>query len=279
MRRLRPALVFSLRDPVGSTVARLLVEHLGGEAVGCRGAEVCYELPGGVLMGGYSVDTYMMEHVDESPDPMADVVVVLSRHSSSSGRPSLTTHHTGNPTSRTLGGDPYKLAVAAPPVSKALLSWFREEAEARGLTDKYSITLEATHHGPTRPKKPLVFIEVGSTPEEWRDARALEAMAGAVMRLLEERSVPECTVAAGFGEQHYPSKMTRIHLETDYCLGHIIPRYALPESRDEVFVEAVRRNWPASAEVAFVHKKSVKSALRGRLVGLLEGLGVRVEMI
>jgi len=279
MLRVRPALAYSLKDPVGTAVARLLVELLGGEESRCSGAEECYALPRGVLVGGYSVDTYQMEHLDSSPDPAADLVVVLSRHSASSGRPSLTTHHTGNPTGRTLGGDPYTLAVAAPPVSRMLLSLFREEAEARGLTEKYSVTLEATHHGPTRPSKPVVFIEVGSTPEEWRDPKALEAMATAVARFLEAGVVPECRVAAGFGEQHYPVKFTRIHLDGDYCMGHIIPRYALPETREDVFLQAVRKNWPSPAETAVIHKKSVKSALRSRLVELLEAEGLEVVMV
>jgi len=279
MLRPRVALAYSLRDPVGSSVAHLLVEMLGGDEARCEGAENCYVLPRNVLVGGYPVDTYQMEHLDSSPDPSADVVVVLSRHSASSGRPSLTTHHTGNPTGRTLGGDPYTLAVAAPPVSRMLLSLFREEAEARGLIEKYSVTLEATHHGPTSPSKPIVFIEVGSTPEEWRDPKALDAMATAVARFLEAGGVPECRIAAGFGEQHYPVKFTRIHLEGDYCMGHIIPRYALPDTREEVFLQAVRNNWPGPAETAIIHKKSVKSALRSKLVGLLESEGLEVVMV
>ena len=35
----------------------------------------------------------------------------------------------------------------------------------------YEITIEATHHGPTSLKKPLLFIEIGSTEKQWADTQ------------------------------------------------------------------------------------------------------------
>lgn len=279
MEKPRYALAYSLRDPVGSAVASIIRGELGSSRWECPRSAECYRLDNGVVMGGFEAESYQLEHLDESPDPDADVVIVLSRHSASSGKPSLTTHHTGNPTSRTLGGDPYRLAYAAPPVSRALLRVYRRVAGELGLLDKYSVTLEATHHGPTRPRKPLVFIEVGSTPEEWRDQKALQAMALTVIEAMDNPLPSDCRIAAGFGEPHYPIKMTTIHLDGDYCLGHIIPRYALQDTREEVLVQAVERNWPRPAEAAIVHKKSVKSAMRKRLVEMLEKNGLEVVMI
>ncbi len=274
----RVAVVYSVRDPAGRGAAERLLEVAGGDEHECPRATACHRLSTGHMLAGYDADTIEFEFIDSTPDPGADLVIVLSRHSASSGRPSLTTHHTGNPTSKTLGGAPYTLSYSAPPLSRALLRAYREEAEALGLLDEYEVTLEATHHGPTSPRKPLVFIEIGSTPDRWRDPRAHEAMAAAVLRVL-RRGVERCQPAAGFGEPHYPVKFTRIHLEGEYCMGHIIPRYALPETRPDVVLQAVTKTWPEPASTALIHKKSAKARLREELAGILRSAGVEVEFV
>ncbi|MEB2835874.1 MAG: D-aminoacyl-tRNA deacylase [Desulfurococcales archaeon] len=281
MPRLRLALAYSVRDPAGSGAAREILGLASHEEAECPRAVECYrlEVAGGVYLAGYEEDTVNLEFIDETPDPHADAVVILSRHSSSSGRPSLTVHHTGNPTSRTLGGEPRVLSVSAPPLSRALLRAYRREAEEAGLLGEYEVSLEATHHGPTRPGKPLVFIEIGSTPDRWRDRRAREAMARAVLHVL-EHGVEECEAAAGFGESHYPRKFTEIHLDGPYCMGHIIPRYAIQEGiTPDVVRQAIEKTWPEKPGTALVHKKSLKSATRRWLVELLESLGVSVETL
>jgi len=276
----RLALAYSVGDPAGSGAAGILRGLTGAEPAECPRAVECWRLEaGGVLLGGYEADTIELEFLDETPDPEAEAVIVLSRHSSSSGRPALTTHHTGNPTARTLGGEPRTLAFSAPPLSRALLRAYRSTAGEAGILGGYEVSLEATHHGPTRPRKPLVFIEVGSDPERWRDPRAQEAMARAVLEVLEE-GFEDCEPAVGFGETHYPGRMTQIHLDGDYCLGHIIPRYALQEGMtDDVVKQVVEKTWPRRPGVALVHKKSLKSEARRGLAGLLEGLGLEVVYI
>ncbi len=277
-RNYKLAVAYSVGDPAGSGAARFLVELTGAAPSRCPLALECYETRDGVRIGGYQADTIEFEFLDETPDPGADAVIVLSRHSSTSGRPSLTTHHTGNPTETRLSGKPYKLAYSAPPLSKALLTAYRDEAEKAGILGEYQVTLEATHHGPTDTMKPLVFIEIGSTPDRWRDERAQEAMARAVARVL-DTGLPECRAAAGFGEPHYPIKFTRLHLEDEYCMGHIIPKYALPHAPKTVVEQAILHTWPSPPRTALVQKKGAKSEVRKKIIEWLNELGVEVIVI
>jgi len=278
--RPRIAVAYSVKDPAGSGAASRLLELASNTREGsCPLASKCWILEGDILMGGYDSDTVDMEFLDETPDPQAEAVIVLSRHSSTAGRPSLTTHHVGNPTKRTLGGDPETLGVSAPPLSRALLRAYREEAETLGLTGEYEVTLEATHHGPTGVSKPIVFIEIGSTPDRWADPKAQEAMALAVLRVLRS-PLERCEAAAGFGETHYPRKFTEIHLDGDYCMGHIIPRYALQEGVPPRVVEqAINKTWPSRPRVALIHKKSLRSEQRKGLIDHLKSLGVETQLI
>lgn len=274
----RLSIVYNIGDPAGRGAAEKLLQILDWKQAACTGAQTCYEIPNTAVLAGYDTEQVYFDFLDESPDPDADAVIVLSRHSSSSATPSLTTHHTGNPTSKTLGGEPYKLSTAAPPLSKALLSRYKETAGSRGLLGEYDLTLEATHHGPTKPTKPLVFIEIGSVEENWRDERAHWAMAEAVAGVVEE-GFGDCTPAVGFGDTHYPKKFTQIHLETEYCLGHIIPRYALREATREVIIQAVTKTWPRTPEVAFIQKKSARAETRNMIKSIMEELGVEARII
>jgi len=279
----RTALVYSVKDLAGSGVARLILEYLGGEEASCPRAVECWRLPvSNVYLAGYLDETVNFGFLDETPDPGATHVIVLSRHSSASGRPTLTAHHTGNPTrDNSHGGTPGQLAWSAPVVSAMLLQRYREKAEELHLTQTYEVSLEATHHGPTNNKKPLVFIEIGSTPEQWRDPQAREAMAQTVIDYLEGRIPrPECRIAAGFGGTHYPVKFTRLHLTGEYCMGHIIPKYAFQKGvPDNVILQAVTKAWPRPAEVAVFEKKSIKAGHRDMVIKALEEGGLQVEIV
>ncbi|GAB6148566.1 D-aminoacyl-tRNA deacylase [Stetteria hydrogenophila] len=280
MTRGRLAVAYSVRDPAGSGAARILVELAGGERAECPGAVECYALSGGVMLGGFEVDTPFMDMLSETPDPAAEAVIVLSRHSGSSGVKTLSVHHTGNPTDRTLGGRPRELALAYPQLSKALMLAYREEAEEAGILGEYDLKLEATHHGPTTVDKPVVFIEIGSGPEEWRDPRAQRAMAAAVLRVLESGPAEGCTPATGYGGGHYPVRFTKLHLESDYCFGHILAKYVLREGLDpNVIRQSVEKNYPTRPVKAVVEKKSLRSAERREFEGILRSLGVEVEFI
>lgn len=276
----RLALAYSVRDPAGSGVAGIILDLTGGDRAECPQAVECYRLPNGSLMGGFDSDTPFMEMLSETPDPGAEAVIVLSRHSSTSGAKTLSVHHTGNPTDNTFGGRPRELAIAYPHLSKALMLAYRESAEEAGILGEYDLKLEATHHGPTTVDKPVVFIEIGSGPEEWRDSRARRAMAEAVLKVLERGPSTGCTPAAGYGGGHYPVKFTKLHLDSDYCFGHILAKYALREGVDPGVVgQSISKNYPEPARVAVVERKSLRSAERRALEGILKELGVEVVYV
>ncbi len=101
-------------------------------------------------------------------------------------------------------------------------------------------------------------------------------MAETVLEALKSEP-PMCKPAAGFGGTHYPEKFTRIHLEGEYCLGHIIPKYAFQQGVEaSVIVQAVEKTYPHPAEVALIEKKSLKSSHKKLIEQVL---GNRVEIL
>jgi len=270
----RIALVYSLVDPVGRGVAARLVERLEcGPPRSIDERLVELRECKGTVLAGFSDDIIYLDYVDNYLGGW-DAYIFLSRHSSASGRPTLSIHHTGNPCNEArYGGRPRSLAIAFPRLAKLLLMKYREAAESQGLLDEYQLTLEATHHGPTEPGKPLVFIEIGSREEQWRDERALDAMASAVEAALES-SLPRCRPVIGVGGTHYPERHTRLMLEGDVCYGHIFAKYTADCIDEEMLRMAVERS--ADRIEGFIVLKT-RSRVKNLVRRIAEAMGLWVE--
>lgn len=215
-------LVSSVKDPASSNIAQRLCEDHGFEST-----EV-------ILLGKpvYQKDSILLVTIDTEivrpPDldsyfnPLA--YVFLSRHRAESGIPSLTAHTTGNfKDEAILGGKPREVGRVNPDLLKNyMLSLEKRRDELEGL----QITLEATHHGPTSLLRPVLFVEIGSAEENWKDERIGGVVADALMESLNSIKVWE-KVAVCFGGTHYPEKFNKLVLEDDIALASVVPKYAL----------------------------------------------------
>lgn len=254
-------IIYSVKDPVGVLASKLLVEHLRARTLSCPGARECYRYERG-LIAGYDQEVLDLEILDVSPREEMRPLIAISRHASRECRATLTVHHVGNPTSLTNGGRPFKLGVSYPALAKALILQYFKLSREFELERTYEVTLEATHHGPTETRKPVVFIEVGSCEEQWRDMKAILVLTLAVNNIVNKLDdLPKCVHATAFGGPHYPKRFTRAMLETDICFGHIVSRYQLAEAvREDVIEQALEKTYPEPSSFVVVEKGSVKRA-------------------
>lgn len=192
----------------------------------------------------------------------ADEVIIASRHASESGKPTLTVHAPGDIPSG-------KLAVASPPTLKSAL---RELVIARDeLRLPYEVSLEATHHGPTELSVPVTFVETGSLPAQWRDKKAAEAVARAIMAAA--TSPIKGRQAIGFGGPHYAPRHTQVVLRADVCIGHILPKYV---AIDEELVRHAIARTSGEVELLALDWKGLDSAQRQLLQQIASKLGLQV---
>jgi len=197
--------------------------------------------------------------------------VFASRHKSIANRKTLTTHVTGNLTSQALyGGKPKSLAYANADAMKIALVELKKARDELGID--YEVCLEATHHGPTELSRPLLFVEVGSTEKEWRDSKAIEVAARACYKAATNKK--EFQKAIGIGGTHYAPLHTRVVLETDIAIGHIIPSYAIDELEFEVFKEAVEKT---QASFGFLDWKGMKSRQRKKIKKFAEDIKLELK--
>ena len=112
--------------------------------------------------------------------------------------------------------------------------------------EKYQVVIEATHHGPTHFRKPVLFVEIGSCEKEWNEKPAAELVAVAVKKTLGKiKDEKFLKPAIAFGCTHYPDKFTKIIIEGEYAIGHILPKYQREnlseEIMDQMFEKSIER--------------------------------------
>lgn len=203
----------------------------------------------------------------------AKLVIFISRHSSKSGMPTLSVHTPGNFGDAQLGGVPRKLSVSPASAMKAALMELKRARDEMDLP--YKVSYECTHHGPSLDL-PAMFVELGSSPEQWSDTKAAEAVARGAMAAAENET---CYPAAlGIGGQHYNEKFTHIALTSDVAFGHMIPKYALHEIDEYVLKQCIERTVERVDRIV-LDWKGIRSADKEPLLRHLREIGLKVEKI
>lgn len=195
--------VYSIKDPVGKTIHKL----------------------------GYKFEE-INEEVTDFKYEKGDVIVFICRHESKEKIPSLTLHYPGNPTNNVFGGEPRKLGIAFP---KLLTSIFRQLIN---LNYNIRVSLEATHHGPTYQKVPIIFAEIGSSYEYWTNEDLIKNFIESVLKGIDKYEETECKrYVAGFGGNHYAPYFTKIARHD--CIGHVISKYYLNDIDEKIIYQVI----------------------------------------
>ncbi len=268
-------LVTSEKDPVSVNVLKKLVENYGFKYEKDLGEVQLYKSSKGSLahvkedlLYVNCLDKYFKSHI----------AVFISRHESKERKPSLLVHATGNWTGHALyGGKPYQVSYTSATLLKNAINILAEKAEEYSLTGKYHVSLEATHHGPTEMRIPLIFIEIGSTPLEWNDEKAVDALSEIVIELSQAK-VPSVNYDyyVGFGGPHYAPEFTKVMLRTDVAVGHIAPGYVFPMGvKNKVILEAFEKVIEKPCK-ALIQWKGVKNPFRQNLVKFLKEKEIEV---
>ncbi len=250
-------IVTSSQDPLGKNVRENLlrkgfseVGEFGGSALLERGKFLLIETKKSLLEA---------EHLDFD----VEAYLFASRHVSEAGINSLTAHFPGNWNDAKYGGEKESFGLAMPSLMKTAFLGL-EEGNLKG----YKLSLEATHHGPTELDKPALFVEVGSSPRAWEDFDAIDVLSQTLLKPQKTGFKP----ALGFGGGHYPSRLSKVELETEIAFGHIGPNYA--KFNEKNLKNAIERT--LGARFCVVDRDGLKKGQREVIERVAEGEGLEV---
>ena len=189
----------------------------------------------------------LLVQIDEEPVEAPDLdayfnpqaYVFLSRHRADSGIPSLTVHTTGNFTnSPYLGGNAMEVGIVNPDLQKNYMLALQKR---KSQLDGFEVTVEATHHGPTSLRRPVLFVELGSSEKNWEDMHAAAIIGDA---LVETLTAPKSwdKVAITFGGTHYPAKVNQLLLETDFAVASVVAKHSLEGVNEAMFGQLIQKS-------------------------------------
>ncbi len=272
--------VYSLKDPAGRGIAEYILKTLGEEKLTkCDYSTPCYR-GWNFILTGFEEDVLYFDFLDEVLPVETDFYLVLSRHSSEARVKSYTVHATGNYSNTALaGGKPRELGFSHPQVMWFLLRGLYRVAHTEQEKRDYEVSYEATHHGPTSLAKPIVFIEIGSTEEEWSNRENHGVVGRVVIELLNKYpELPPCKRVIGIGGGHYPRKHTELALSENVCFGHIAPKYALDYLDREMLSQMVSKTRGGVEEVV-VEKKGTRREHRELIEEFANSTSLKIRYI
>ena len=262
-----PLLIASTLDPAGYNMASYMIANHGFK-----------KLDNDLYTNEFAMlyisveEAFMMKWLDNKFSTL--YYVFLSKHRSKSGIPALTCHTTGNfSNSNQMGGNPRELAYVYPSLQKQYMKTLYKKS---GRIPNYQLVIEATHHGPTSLTKPILFIEIGSAEQQWHDKNAVSIVCDAVMDTI--KTVKEYgSIGIGLGGTHYPSKFTKMLVESDYTFASIAPKYSLL-SVDKRIIQQMITKSVENVEYAFMDLKGLGTE-RDRLISIVNDLGLKVTKV
>ncbi len=271
-------LVGSNKDVASLTITRQVLDHYPFKVTGTTfqknpvyHAQVNMKEVTLVLLNEETINAQALTDSFIKPD----LIVFISRHSSTSGKPTLSVHTPGNIGPAEYGGLPKQVSVSpATAMYDALkaLSFFKE-----GMQLDYEVSYECTHHGPSL-NAPTMFVELGSSEKQWRDSKAAEAVAHAALSAIGKFAVSDSQAVIGIGGTHYNQRFTSMALDDETVFGHMIPKYAIPLVNSEMLEQCVNKTLER-VESVILDWKGIKSADKPQLLQALSEAGLSYKKV
>ena len=262
-------IVASMKDIAGVNIAQKIIEHYEFE----KTSEAFRQRP--IYSKTVQEREVKLVFVDDEPihtQYITDffhpkLLVFVSRHASISGIPTLSVHTPGNLTEAAeFGGISKKISVCpASAMKDALLEMAKLKQETRL---DYEVSYECTHHGPSLDV-PTMFVELGSSPKQWNDLKAAEAVAHAAMAGISKQS--QYPTAVGIGGPHYNAKFTKVALGTPTAFGHIIPKHAISQVDNKMIKQCIKRTVEPVTSV-ILDWKGIRGEDKDKLVTTLSSI-------
>jgi len=209
-----------------------------------------------------------------------DAIIFASRHTSKTAKPAILIHTTGNWSDDIrFGGDSYKLSKTSALLQKAGFYSLESQLYKRNLP-KFTLDMEVTHHGPTNLETPLVYIELGSSKQEWNMKEAGEMVGNAIIdtifKYLKVNEKIDIKIGLGFGGTHYAPNFNKIMSLPEIALSFICPKYYIQELNKDLIAQMIE-NTKEAIDYFIIDWKGTNSEDKKHLIPLLEDYNIPIK--
>ena len=214
-----------------------------------------------------------LRSIDKFENPNG-VLIFLSKHASKSKIPALTSHFTGNfSTDNSLGGAAFEIGIAYPSFQK---EYMKNLYSMKNSLPKYDLTIESSHHGPTSSLNPILFIEIGSSEEEWNNKETAKVVCECLIQTIQNENkkanIKELEIAIGLGGNHYPQKFNNLILTSNVAFASIASKHNLRFINNEMLGQMRKRSIEKVTSI-YIDKKGLGSE-KDRILSLLSTQGL-----
>lgn len=222
------------------------------------------------------------EHLDQEIHQALDITVdqlgFLSRHTSKTGKPTLTVHAIGNYGTADFGGNNHALVPSCPRLMTTILRKIYHYHKQHQTN--YDVCYEVTHHGPF-VSVPSFFVEIGSSEHQWNEKVVGKILAQSILDIMithpyEHQQHTDTTVLVGIGGGHYAPRFSDIIKQQQAAFGHMIPTYQLKLGNfsKEILQQAIEKT-PGITGI-YIHKKALKKSQVTKITNLIDELGMNL---
>ncbi len=264
---MKPSIIVSTKDTAGMNIKEVLVSLHGFAQTTETFQGHNVHAKEGIKLYTTDQDTIHAEGIDQEVE--GDWLIFATKHSAESGQKSFSVHAPGNWSKAEAGGSDRKLCTAMPDIMKEAI----RKIEGVYGGDEFRIVMECTHHGPLL-EKPCLFIEIGSTEEEWGRKDAGEIIAKVVNYIVMNPTHKKKSVVV-LGGGHYNQVATKLMLKTEYSVGHVCPKHILHLLDEKLLNQAVEKNGDRF-EMVVLDWKGLGTE-KQRIVEMLDKLGIKHE--
>ena len=198
-----------------------------------------------------------------------DLIVFASKHSSETKKPCLSVHSIGNFSKAELGGKDKTLVKTSSLVLKNFYLNLVKKVKEKKFD--FPVLMEQTHHGPFL-SKPCVYIEIGSSEEQWQNQSAGEILAETIMNSFSNFNSGFKT-AIGIGGTHYCPEFSKIEERTELALSHILSKYYVDEIDLNLFRQMIEKTFEP-VFLVLIDWKGLIAEQRNKIISFCEELNL-----
>jgi D-aminoacyl-tRNA deacylase len=270
-------LISSIKDPASINTKESIINEYGySELIPFNENEKIYKIKNEIIIFETDRELIFYDKLDEKLN--GEYFIFLSKHKSESKIPGFYIHAIGNFSNETLfGGKEKELCYTSAILMKNIFLKINENFDER--LNKWRIGLEVTHHGPYIEKIPCIFVEIGSSEENWKNKLAGKTLAKSIFDAISNMNLSYIPTV-GYGGPHYAPAFVSLQKESEYAIGHIMPSYAIENQKidEEIILKPIQKTKEKVTKV-LIDWKGIRSEEKQFIIRILKEKGLETIKI